>query len=290
MQFRSRSVEVEQDQGNAMREVNSQNRVQINTGVSATFSEDDVVFGMGVNEDQEFREEGEIPMDANEEERSPVEAGNGATNNNATNVMGRQDLSGSSSNQHALNADNRKGNMEFEGFMESAVRNEKFMESLASYMQKNGFIQRPVSAAEGRASGNHAIEEVVTVPVDLGTEKRHHGDEGQQPRSRQPAKRSQEIMNRKQDSGTSNGRGIELRFKPGNGEKVIDSVSDLTIYKRAVALSIEGMNDDQIDQSREQSKRDSNSSEELINTSDETVNNEGDFVVAEKRGRMTMDE
>ena len=251
----------------------------------AIVNEGDVVFDMSVTalDDELFRDE-EMPegnaqpvrlSQANESVAGTTDSVPSvrpelvdSTNNNTTRA---EEIDGMvSSRQEDIYVSAR--------LMKDMARNENFMEDFAQYMLKKGYIQKQqqptrmeIDEENGREANNRRDREEQQ-PKEISRHKRanqrvnecnHHGDQGR-------------------PWGERQGQVVGL-----------DSGSEVTIYKRALQLSESGNNKELNEELAELNrKRDSSSSEELINLSDESNNDISNplDVIAGKRQRYDEDQ
>ena len=170
------------------------------------------------------------------------------------------------------------------------------MEQFAAFMERKGFIGKAKEVemeknarSKKAGSGNHGDKQTKT--TDRQAESREpeqghdHDLEWGKPKHGEPSWDRE----RNQDRNRNEGQG-------GRGNDNIQTVlspSDVTIYKRAVALSLyeqegdEPENEHDGKKQNEKVNRCSSSSDELVNTSDESVidiSNYGNIVVDQRKG------
>ena len=215
----------------------------------------------------EDSEEGEIIEDAMESvtdvPREDAEITFRGQNNNATGAAMARNLDDSY----------------FENFLQnkasatstSAVAGEDFMHQFATFMEKKGFIEKKKENKEKKAaqhsSGNHGNQ---------ATKKQGHGQGPHRSRKEDFVNRSRG-NNEQRTNRTRDNSAPTTTQRPGLIN--MQSPSEVTIYKRAVAMSLNGEEGNEVEmnhvgedeEEEEKEKRCSTSSEELNNTSGESL-------------------
>ena len=266
-------------------------QTQVSSQARAVIIDGDAVMDMQVGESEdEFFEEDQIEAQKNAENVIGVEKGITGTNNNA--VQDTADLGDSKRDDQDQVRDPD---------LKKITEDEHFMEDFAKFMAKKGYIYR---------EENKQMDEMVEQPPPKQTSCGMDRSNAQPSIGRSKVVASSRLP-RQQRAGASlaevNPSGAAEVLAPPTGECIFihdDSQSEATVYCRVVLFyelgeeSVRTVNN----------KRDSNSSEEVINTSDESIPIKMDlentfdpkqvtndkvmdnFVVAEKRCKIGQGE